>query len=101
MCGYRHHVCAYAAYGKGISEVIAGFHNAILEKVVREGGQVDDCSKRQRRRTKRKRSRKWPRNRRVALITGSSWVIVYVTESNQRQIEFSVATMHQNTLPAT
>ena len=35
--------------------------------------------------------RKWPRNRRVALITGSSWVIVYVTESNQRQIGSSVA----------
>lgn len=35
--------------------------------------------------------RKWPRNRRVALITGSSWVIVYVTESNQRRIGSSVA----------
>lgn len=68
---------------------------------------MDDCRKRQRRRRKktkkktRKRRSKWPRNRRVALITGSSWVIVYVTESNQRQIEFSVAAMHQNILAAT
>lgn len=45
--------------------------------------------------------RKWPRNRRVALITGSSCVIVYVTASNQRQIRFSDAAMHQNVLAAT
>ncbi len=70
--------------------------------MVRGGGQVDDCRKRQRRRKKRRRRRrKWPRNRRVALITGSSWVIVYVTESNQRLIGFSVAATHQNILPAT
>lgn len=63
--------------------------------VVRGGGQLDDGGKRQKRR-RRRRKRKCPRNRRDALITGSSWVILHVTKSNQRQIVFSVAVTLQN-----